>query len=139
MRVRRWRSCKDTRDGQEIVVQRVPPQSIAELANPRAAGRGASGAGWLVAMVLVAGSAITIGPHKEIFHNLPPSPSHRVLAWLKASAARCWSIWARPARGSKNSERIPRFMGRPPQARCTINNAIEYRDRKRKKVYAGQG
>jgi hypothetical protein len=38
------------RDGQEMVVQRVPPQSIAELANPRAAGRGASGAGWLVAI-----------------------------------------------------------------------------------------
>src|SRR5260370_96883 len=98
-----------------MVVQRVPPQSIAELANPSAEGRGASGAGWLVAMVLVAGSAITIGPHKEIFHNLPPSRSHRVFAWLKASAARCWSICAKPARGSRNSETIPRFMGHPPR------------------------
>jgi hypothetical protein len=43
----------------------------------------------LVAIVLVAGSAITIGPHKELFHNLPASRSHRVFARVKASVARC--------------------------------------------------
>src|SRR4029077_12929248 len=98
---------------------RVPPQSIAELANPRAAGRGASGAGWLVAMVLVAGSAITIGPHKEIFHNLPPPPSHRVFAWLKASAARY-----RISRETQESLRRPRLgalsLGLQSAVRCPI-------------------
>ena len=33
-----------------MVDQRVPPQAMAALANPSAGGRGASGAGWLVAV-----------------------------------------------------------------------------------------
>ena len=48
----------------------------------------------------------------------------------------CWSIWAPPARGSKNSERIPRFMGNLLKLGVRVNNAIEYRDKKRKEVYA---
>ena len=82
---------------QTSVLQRVPPHSIAELANPRLAGCFASGAGWLVAIVWVAASAITMGPHNDTPQSLPFSCSQSTAASLKYPAARCGSTCATAA------------------------------------------
>ena len=54
-------------------VQRVPPHSIGEFANPRDRGCSSVGRGWFVASVRVRASANTIGPHSETPQSRPPS------------------------------------------------------------------
>jgi hypothetical protein len=49
------------------------PHSTGALANPNARGRSAAGGGWLVAIVPVRASAITIGPHNDTPQSRPPS------------------------------------------------------------------
>jgi len=52
-------------------------------------GRGPSGAGWLVAIVCVRGSAMTIGPQSEMPQRRFPSRSQTPWTLLKSSCARC--------------------------------------------------
>ena len=63
--------------------QRVPPQVTGALTKPSSFGRGASGAGWLVAIVLVAASVNTIGPQSEMPQSFPPSRSQSAAASSK--------------------------------------------------------
>ena len=67
----------------------MPPHCTGAFTKPSARGRSPAGAGWLVAIVPVAASAITMGPHSDTPQSRPPSRSQSAWASLKYSCARC--------------------------------------------------
>ena len=69
--------------------QVAPPHSIGAFKMPSPRGRGPSGAGWLVAIVCVRRSAMTIGPHIDMPQRRFPSRSHTAWTSLKNACARC--------------------------------------------------
>jgi hypothetical protein len=69
--------------------QVAPPHWIGAFTIPSTRGRSPSGAGWLVAIVCVRLSAITIGAQIDTPHRRPPSRSQSTWASLKYSCARC--------------------------------------------------
>ena len=61
----------------------VPPHCTGAFTKPISRGRSPAGAGWLVAIVPVAASAITIGPQSDTPHRRPPSRSQSALGFLE--------------------------------------------------------
>ena len=86
---------RDVRAGQLAIVSQVSaahivsPHWIGPFTRPMSGGRGASGGGWLVAIVCVRLSPITIGAQIDTPQRRPPSRSQSAWASLKYSCARC--------------------------------------------------
>jgi hypothetical protein len=67
----------------------TPPHWIGAFMPSANRGRGPSGAGWLVAIVCVRGSEMTIGAHSDMPQRRVPSRSQTAWTSLKNSSARC--------------------------------------------------
>src|SRR5829696_5732324 len=103
----------------------APPYRIGAFRRPSSGGRAASGAGWLVAIVCVRLSAITIGAQIDTPHRRPPSRSQSAWASLKYSCARCWSTCAAAGRGWSTTTQV-RTAVQNADIRIVYSPAVAY-------------